>query len=125
MPHAIRVHETGGAAVLRWEGVEVGEPGPGEVRVRHTAVGLNFIDTYHRTGLYPLPLPFIPGLEAAGVVEAVGDGVADLGVGYRVAYGAGPLGAYSEARLMPADKLVRIPPGVDDRRAGADSRRLG
>ena len=119
MPQAIRVHETGGADVLRWEGVEVGEPGPGEVRVRHSAVGLNFIDTYHRTGLYPLPLPFVPGLEAAGVVEALGDGVADLEAGDRVAYGAGPLGAYSEARLMPADKLVRIPPGVDDRRAAA------
>ena len=119
MPQAITVHETGGAEVLRWEGVEVGEPGPGEVRVRHSAVGLNFIDTYHRTGLYPLPLPFVPGLEAAGVVEALGDGVADLEAGDRVAYGAGPLGAYSEARLMPADKLVRIPPGVDDRSAAA------
>ena len=119
MSHAIRVHETGGADVLKWEVAEAGDPGPGEVRVRHTAVGLNFIDTYHRTGLYPLPLPFIPGLEAAGVVEAVGDGVDDLGAGDRVAYGAGPLGAYSEARLMPADKLVRIPPGVDDRQAAA------
>ena len=119
MPHAIRVHETGGAEVLKWEVAEVGDPGPGEVRVRHTAVGLNFIDTYHRTGLYPLPLPFVPGLEAAGVVEAVGDGVAELEAGDRVAYGAGPLGAYSEARLMPADKLVRIPPGVDDRSAAA------
>ena len=119
MPGAIRVHETGGAQVLRWEGVEVGAPGPGEVRVRHTAVGLNFIDTYHRTGLYPLPLPFVPGLEAAGVVEAVGDGVADLGAGDRVAYGAGPLGAYSEARLIPAERLVRIPSGVDDRSAAA------
>ena len=119
MPHAIRVHETGGPDALRWEEVEVGDPGPGEVRVRHTAVGLNFIDTYHRTGLYPLPLPFVPGLEAAGVVEVVGDGVADLEAGDRVAYGAGPLGAYSEARLMPADKLVRIPPGVDDHSAAA------
>ena len=119
MPHAIRVHETGGADVLRWESVEVGEPGPGEVRVRHTAVGLNFIDTYHRTGLYPLPLPFVPGLEAAGVVEALGDAVEGLSVGDRVAYGAGPLGAYAEARLMPADKLVRIPPGVDDNTAAA------
>ena len=119
MPHAIRVHETGGADVLRWESIEVGEPGPGEVRVRHTAVGLNFIDTYHRTGLYPLPLPFVPGLEAAGVVEALGDAVEGLSVGDRVAYGAGPLGAYAEARLMPADKLVRIPPGVDDNTAAA------
>ena len=119
MPRAIRVHETGGADVLRWEESEVGEPGPGEVRLRHTAVGLNFIDTYHRTGLYPLPLPFVPGLEAAGVVEALGDGVTNLATGDRVAYGAGPLGAYCEARLMPADKLVRIPPGVDDDAAAA------
>ena len=87
--------------------------------MRHTAVGLNFIDTYHRTGLYPLPLPFVPGLEAAGVVEALGDAVEGLSVGDRVAYGAGPLGAYAEARLMPADKLVRIPPGVDDNTAAA------
>ena len=119
MPHAIRVHETGGPEVLRWEAIEVGEPGPGEVRLRHLAVGLNFIDVYHRTGLYPLPLPFVPGLEAAGVVEAVGDTVEGIEVGDRVAYGAGPLGAYSEARLMPADKLVRIPSGVDDRSAAA------
>ena len=119
MPHAIRVHEAGGPDALRWEEVEVGDPGPGEVRVRHVAVGLNFIDVYHRTGLYPLPLPFVPGLEAAGVVEALGDEVEGLAVGDRVAYGAGPLGAYSEVRLMPAEKLVRIPPGVDDRSAAA------
>ena len=119
MPRAIRVHETGGADVLRWEESEVGEPGPGEVRLRHTAVGLNFIDTYHRTGLYPLPLPFVPGLEAAGVVEALGDGVTNLETGDRVAYGAGPLGAYCEARLMPAERLVRIPSGVNDDTAAA------
>ena len=119
MPHAIRVHETGGPEALRWEAVEVGDPGPGEVRVRHTAVGLNFIDVYHRTGLYPLPLPFVPGLEASGVVEALGDGVEGLETGDRVAYGAGPLGAYSETRLMPSEKLVRIPPGIDEHRAAA------
>ncbi len=119
MPHAIRVHETGGPEALRWEAVEVGDPGPGEVRVRHAAVGLNFIDVYHRTGLYPLPLPFVPGLEASGVVEALGDGVEGLETGDRVAYGAGPLGAYSETRLMPSEKLVRIPPGIDEHRAAA------
>ena len=119
MPHAIKVHETGGPDSLRWEAVDAGDPGPGEVRVRHVAVGLNFIDVYHRTGLYPLPLPFVPGLEAAGVVEALGDAVEGLEVGDRVAYGAGPLGAYSQERLMPAEKLVRIPPGVDDNTAAA------
>ena len=119
MPHAIRVHECGGADALRWEAMDVGDPGPGEVRVRHSAVGLNFIDIYHRTGLYPLPRPFVPGLEAAGVVEALGDAVEGLEVGDRVAYGAGPLGAYSQERVIPAQRLVRIPPGVDERTAAA------
>ena len=119
MPHTIRVHECGGPDALRWEAVEVGEPGPGEVRVRHTAVGLNFIDVYHRTGLYPLPLPFVPGLEASGVVQALGEAVEGLSVGDRVAYGAGPLGAYSRERLIPAERLVRIPAGIDDRTAAA------
>ena len=119
MPHAIRVHETGGPDSLRWEAVDAGDPGPGEVRVRHVAVGLNFIDVYHRTGLYPLPLPFVPGLEAAGVVEALGDAVEGLEVGNRVAYGAGPLGAYSQERIIGAERLVRIPPGVDDNSAAA------
>ena len=119
MPQAMRVHESGGPDALRWEAIEVGDPGPGEVRLRHLAVGLNFIDIYHRTGLYPLPLPFVPGLEAAAVVEAVGDGVLDLKEGDRVAYGAGPLGAYSQERLMPAEHLVRIPPGIDERSAAA------
>jgi len=119
MPHAIRFHKAGGPDVLTWEEVPVGNPGPGEVRVRHTAVGLNFIDTYHRTGLYPLPLPSGIGLEAAGVVEAVGSGVTDLKEGDRVAYGTGPIGAYSEARIMPAEKLVVIPDGIDDRTAAA------
>ena len=119
MPYAIRVHEPGGPEALRWERVEVGDPGPGEVRLRHLAVGLNFIDVYHRSGLYPLDTPFVPGLEAAAVVEALGEGVGDLAVGDRVAYGAGPLGAYAQERLMPAARLVRIPPGVGDRQAAA------
>ena len=119
MAYAIRVHGCGGADALRWESVEVGDPGPGEVRLRHLAVGLNFIDVYHRIGLYPLDLPFVPGLEASGVVEAVGAGVEEFAVGDRVAYGAGPLGAYAQERLMPAARLVRIPPGVGDRQAAA------
>ena len=119
MTHAIRLHEHGGPEMLQWEAVEVGEPGPGEARVRHTAVGLNYIDTYHRTGLYPVEAPHGLGLEAAGVVEALGEGVEHLSVGDRVAYGAGPLGAYSEARLIPAGRLVRLPDGVDDETAAA------
>jgi NADPH2:quinone reductase len=119
MPKAIRVHAPGGPEVLSWEEVSVGEPGPGEARVRHTAVGLNFVDTYHRTGLYKLPLPFTPGQEAAGVVEALGPGVAELGVGDRVAYGTGPVGAYSQVRVMDAARLVRLPPQIDDRTAAA------
>ncbi len=119
MTKAIRIHQPGGPEEMVWEEVAVGDPGPGEARVRHTAVGLNFIDVYHRTGLYPLPaLPATIGMEAAGVVEAVGDGVDDLAVGDRIAY-AGPPGAYSEARLMPAKRLVKLPDGVDDRQAAA------
>ncbi len=109
MTHAIRFHRTGGPEVLQWEEVGVGEPGPGEVRVRHAAVGLNFIDTYHRSGLYPVPLPSGIGLEGAGTVEALGPGITHLQVGDRVAYAGGPLGAYSEARLIPADRLIRLP----------------
>ncbi|HYC03411.1 MAG TPA: quinone oxidoreductase [Azospirillaceae bacterium] len=119
MPNAIRIHEAGGPEVLRWEEVEVGEPGPGQVRVRHTAVGLNFIDVYHRTGLYPQPLPFIPGQEGAGVVEAVGPGVTELKPGDRVGYCTGPLGAYAEARLSPADKLIPLPSWIGDEQAAA------
>jgi len=118
MTQAIRIHETGGPEVLRWEEVAVGAPGPGEARVRHTAIGLNFIDTYHRSGLYPLPLPAVPGSEGAGVVVQVGDGVAGLKPGDRVAY-AGPVGAYAEERLVAADRLVPLPDGVDDRLAAA------
>ena len=117
MTNAIRIHQTGGPEVLQWESVAVGEPGTGEARVRHTAVGLNYIDTYHRSGLYKLPLPSGIGLEAAGVVEAVGPGAADIKTGDRVAYCGGPPGSYSEVRVMPADKLVKIPEGVSDRSA--------
>ena len=120
MAGAIRVHETGGADVLRYEEVEVAAPGPGEVKLRQTAIGLNFIDVYFRTGLYPAPgKPFTPGLEAAGVVEAVGDGVGDLKAGDRVAYASPPLGAYAAERLMPADKVVPVPDGVSDEQAAA------
>lgn len=119
MTHAIRIHEYGGLEVLRWETVEVGEPGPGEVRVRNTAVGLNFIEVYQRSGLYPLQLPSGLGMEAAGVVEAVGSDVTEFTVGDRVASGTGPVGAYSEARIMPIRHLVKLPDAIDDRRAAA------
>jgi NADPH2:quinone reductase len=120
MAHAIRMHRTGGPEVLVWEPVTVGEPQAGEVRLRHTAVGLNYVDTYHRSGLYPVAsLPAVPGVEAAGVVEAVGPGVSEVQPGDRVGYATGPLGAYAEQRLIPADRLVPLPAGVDDRVAAA------
>ncbi len=119
MTHAVRIHSYGGPEVLRWETVEVPEPGPGQARVRHTAIGLNFIDTYERTGLYPLQLPAVLGREAAGVVEAVGPGVSQVKAGDRIAYAFNSSGAYSEARVLPADRLVRIPEGVDDTQAAA------
>ncbi len=112
MPHAIRFHKTGGPEVLQWEEVAVGQPGPREALVRHKAVGLNYIDTYHRTGLYPMPLPSGIGMEAAGVVEAVGAGVTELQAGDRVAYCSGGLGAYSEMKVHPADRLVKVPEGI-------------
>ncbi|HEX4294349.1 MAG TPA: quinone oxidoreductase [Rhizomicrobium sp.] len=115
---AIRFAQTGGPEVLRLEDVELPPPGPGQVRVRHTAIGVNFIDTYHRCGLYKLPLPSGLGSEAAGVVEALGDGVSTLEPGDRVAY-AGALGAYAEANNVPADKLVKLPAGVSDEIAAA------
>jgi NADPH2:quinone reductase len=115
MPHAVRIHATGGPEVLTYEEVAVGNPGRGEARVRHTAIGVNFIDTYHRSGLYKLPLPSGIGSEAAGIVESVGEGVDSVKPGDRVAYSGGPVGAYSEARVMPADRLVRIPDGVSER----------
>src|ERR1700687_3451167 len=110
MPYAIRIHQTGGPDVLQWEEIEVGAPGPGQVLLKQTAVGLNFIDVYHRTGLYPMPLPFIPGM------EAVGDGVTHLKSGDRVAY-ASVIGAYAEKRLIAADRLVKLPAGIADRTA--------
>jgi NADPH2:quinone reductase len=114
MTQAIRVHAYGGPEVLEWEKIEVGDPAPGEVRVRQTAIGLNYIDVYSRTGFYPQPaLPFIPGVEAAGVITAVGEGVKDLKVGRRVAY-AGSIGAYAEQRLIPAYQVVRLPAAVSD-----------
>ena len=120
MTKAIRIHETGGPEVLQWDDVDVGGPGPGEALVRHEAVGLNFIDCYHRSGLYPLPaLPAAIGLEAAGVVEAVGEGVSEVSHGDRVAYASPPLGAYAAARLMPADRLVALPDDVSERQAAA------
>jgi len=118
MPKAIRIHETGGPEVLKWEEVELGKPGQGEALIRQTAIGLNFIDTYHRTGLYPLPLPAVLGMEGAGVVEEVGAGVTEVKPGDRVAY-AGVLGAYTERRLIAADRLVPLPDSVSDIQAAA------
>ena len=120
MTRAVRIHEIGGPEVLRLDEVKVGAPGPGQARVRHVAVGVNFIDTYHRSGLYPLPaLPHGLGVEAAGVVEAVGQGVTEVQVGQRVAYAAGPPGACAEARLMVADRLVPLPDEIGDEAAAA------
>ena len=118
MPHAIRVHEAGSPEALKWEAVGIGDPGPGQVRLRQEAAGLNFIDVYHRTGLYPQPLPFTPGVEGAGVVEAVGDEVTHVTVGDRVAYG-GPIGGYAEIRLIDADKVVRLPDAIPTELAAA------
>ena len=119
MGRAIRVHEHGGPEVLRIEEVPTPQPGPGEIRVRHTAIGVNFIDTYFRTGLYKPPaLPFTPGNEGAGVVEAVGEGVGELGIGERVAYAA-TLGSYADERILSARSVVRIPDGIDDDTAAA------
>jgi len=117
--HAIRIHEYGGPEVLQYESIEVPEPGEGEATIRHTAIGLNFIDTYHRTGLYPLDLPLGLGTEAAGIVEAAGPGVTDVSPGDRVVYTGLPLGAYSTARNYPANRLVPIPEGISDEHAAA------
>jgi NADPH:quinone reductase len=119
MTHAIRIHEHGGPEKMQWEAVDVGAPGPQEVRIRHTAVGLNYIDTYHRTGLYKIPLPSVIGREGAGVIESIGSGVKDLAVGDRVAYASSPIGSYAEVRLMPADRVVRVPSGVSDQQAAS------
>jgi NADPH2:quinone reductase len=118
MSKAIRIHETGGPEVLRWEDVDVGSPGPGQARLRQTAIGVNYIDIYHRSGLYPLPtLPAIIGMEGAGIVEEAGEGVTDVSPGQRVAYAGLPPGAYAEERLMPADRLVLLPDSIEDKQA--------
>lgn len=119
MAKAIRFHRTGGPEVLALESVDVGKPGPGDVRMRNAAVGVNYIDTYHRSGLYPMQLPSGLGTEAAGVVEEVGEGVDWLRPGDRVATCTGPVGAYSTERNVPADKLVKLPEGIDERTAAA------
>lgn len=117
---AITVRQIGGPEVLRFEERETGEPGPGEALVRHRAIGLNFVDIYYRSGVYPVEsMPFVPGNEGAGVVEAVGPGVSEVSVGDRVAYAGGPLGSYSEARVMPAPLLIKLPDSVDDATAAA------
>jgi len=118
MPHAIRVHETGGPEVLKWEDVEVGDPGPRQVKIRQEAAGLNFIDVYHRTGLYKQELPFTPGVEGAGIVEAVGPDVGNVEAGDRVAYG-GPVGGYAEVRLIDADRVVKLPEAISSEQAAA------
>ena len=119
MTKAIRMHANGGPEVMRWEDVPTPDPGPGEALVRHEAVGLNYIDVYFRTGLYKTALPATPGMEAAGVVEAVGSGVIDVKAGDRVAYAGGPIGAYATARVIAADRLVVLPDGIDATTAAA------
>ncbi|MEX2618509.1 MAG: quinone oxidoreductase [Alphaproteobacteria bacterium] len=119
MTHAIRIHEQGGPEVMKWEEVDVAAPGPGQVSIAHTAVGLNYIDCYHRSGLYPLPMPAGIGMEAAGIVEAVGDGVTSVNTGDRVAYAAGPPGSYAEKRVIEAAKVVKLPDDISDETAAA------
>ena len=120
MPKAIVINETGGPEVMRWEDVPVAAPGPGQARLRQTAIGVNYIDVYFRSGLYPAPrMPVVLGMEAAGVVDAVGPDVGELKPGDRVAYAAAPAGAYSEERIMPADRLVGLPEDIDDSTAAA------
>ncbi|WP_430437580.1 quinone oxidoreductase family protein [Oceanibaculum nanhaiense] len=119
MVQAIRIQQPGGPEVMQWQEIDLPAPGPGQALVRHTAVGLNYIDTYHRSGLYNLPMPAGIGMEGAGTVEAVGPDVKDLVAGDRVAYAAGPPGSYSEARIIAADRLVKIPEGVSDQQAAA------
>ncbi len=117
--HAIRIHEHGGPEVMKWEEVEVSAPGANEVRIQTTAAGLNYIDTYHRSGMYKIPLPSVIGREAAGVVESVGAGVSEFKAGDRVAYASSPIGSYAEVRLMPAERLVKIPDGISDQQAAS------
>jgi NADPH2:quinone reductase len=119
MPNAIRIHEYGGPEVMRWESVDVGDPARDQVRIRHRAIGLNFIDVYERTGLYAVQLPAVLGKEASGVVEAVGSSVKHLAVGDRVAYAGQGSGAYSEVRVMSAERVLKLPDEIDDRQAAA------
>lgn len=119
MVKAIRMHEQGGPEVMKLEDVDLGKPEAGQVQIKHSAIGLNYIDTYHRSGLYPLPLPSGIGMEAAGTIEAVGDGVTDFAVGDRVAYAAPPPGSYAEARNLEATKVVKVPDSVSDKLAAA------
>jgi NADPH2:quinone reductase len=119
MVKAMRIHRTGGPEVLQWDDIEVKAPGAGEALIRHTAVGLNYIDTYHRSGLYPLPMPVVIGSEGAGVVEAVGPGVSEVAVGDRVAYGNAPIGAYAEKRLVPSHRLIKMPASISDSQAAS------
>lgn len=119
MPHAIRIHAYGGPEAMTWDEVEVGAPGSGELRLKHLAVGVNYIDTYHRTGAYPVgDLPAVIGMEGCGEVVAVGDGVTDFAVGDRVAY-ANPIGSYAEERLIPAERVVKVPDGIASETAAA------
>ncbi|MGA7878003.1 MAG: alcohol dehydrogenase catalytic domain-containing protein, partial [Desulfoferrobacter sp.] len=120
MTKAIVIHATGGPEVLKWENHNPGAPGPGKALIRHDAVGLNFIDIYHRTGLYPLPqLPAVPGMEGAGIIEELGEGISEFVVGDRVAYAGLPPGAYAEFRVIPAHRLVKIPQSISSRQAAA------
>src|SRR3990167_4189051 len=116
MAKAVRFHKQGGPEVLQYEDVPVGEPGPGQARIRHTAIGVNFVDTYQRSGLYPMQLPATAGNEGAGLVEAVGAGVTDLKAGDRITY-TGLLGSYCERRVVPADRMVKLPQGITDEQA--------
>jgi NADPH2:quinone reductase len=118
MAKAVRYHKQGGPEVMQYEDVQVGDPGPGQARIRHTAIGVNFVDTYQRSGLYPMPLPQVAGNEGAGVVEAVGPGVTDLKPGDRIAYTGLP-GSYCDVRVVPADRLVKLPQGIGDEQAAS------
>ena len=119
MTRAIRIHKNGPPSVMKWEEVDLGKPGKGEARLRQTAVGLNFIDTYHRAGVYPLPLPLVLGSEGAGIVEAIGRGVTGIKAGDRVAYAGGPTGSYAQQRNIPAEILIKIPTEISDQTAAA------
>ncbi len=119
MNHAVRIHATGGPEVLKYEQVDMPKAGPGEVLIRHTTIGLNFIDTYFRSGLYPLPLPGITGMEGAGIIEEIGAGVKTLKKGDRVGYATRPIGAYVEYRTLPEERLIKLPDDISDEQAAA------